>query len=69
MLVCMIRHLSNRMLPLAALALFSFAAPLWAQSISGTLVGTVTDPSGTVVPNANVVVTNENTGDQNYDPD
>src|SRR5437867_10155960 len=35
-----------------------------AQTISSTLLGTVTDPSGNVVPRAVVVVTNESTRDQ-----
>src|SRR2546425_12104347 len=34
------------------------------QTISSTLLGTVTDPSGNVIPKAVVVVTNESTGDQ-----
>src|ERR1051325_4171427 len=32
-----------------------------AQSITGTISGTVTDPTGAVVPAASVVLTNENT--------
>jgi len=35
-----------------------------AQTISGTLLGTVTDPSGTVVPKATVIAVNENTDEQ-----
>ena len=35
-----------------------FSAPLYAQAISGDLVGTVTDVSGAVVPNATVTATN-----------
>src|SRR5215831_4336917 len=39
------------------------AVPSFAQSItSGDIVGTVTDPSGAVVPNAKVTATNDNTG-------
>ena len=34
---------------------------LGAQSITGTISGTVTDPTGAVVPAAEVVLTNENT--------
>src|SRR5215813_7024996 len=34
------------------------------QTISGTLLGTVTDPSGNFIPGAVVVVINESTGDQ-----
>src|SRR5438046_10303469 len=36
------------------------------QTISSTLLGTVSDPSGNVVPRAVVVVTNESTGDQRW---
>ena len=46
------------------LALLSFAAPLLAQTTVGTgsLVGTVTDPSGAVVNGAKVTITNAATG-------
>ena len=33
-----------------------------AQSVSGTILGTVTDASGSVIPNAKVTVVNEGTG-------
>ena len=45
---------------LTMLALLS--APVWAQSTSSTLVGTVSDSTGAVVVGANVTVTNEGTG-------
>jgi outer membrane receptor protein involved in Fe transport len=35
---------------------------LEAQEITGTISGTVTDPTGSVIPNANVIVTNTGTG-------
>src|ERR1044072_2058506 len=35
-----------------------------AQTISSTLLGAVTDPTGNLIPKAVVVVTNESTGDQ-----
>jgi hypothetical protein len=44
-------------------ALF-FAVAGHAQTISGTLLGTVTDPSGNVIPRANVFAISESTGDQ-----
>ncbi|MBV9434771.1 MAG: carboxypeptidase regulatory-like domain-containing protein, partial [Acidobacteria bacterium] len=37
-------------------------APLFAQSIAtGTIVGTVTDPSGAVVPGADIAITDKTT--------
>lgn len=44
-------------LSLFGVLLFS-AAPSFAQQLTGQIRGTVTDPSGAVVPNATVVVTN-----------
>ena len=42
--------------------LLCVAAGLFAQSGSGTITGTLTDPSGAVVPSAAVVILNTNTG-------
>lgn len=45
----------------AALACLGFARTASAQAVAG-ITGTVTDPSGAVVPNANVTITNQATG-------
>ncbi|MDQ4120892.1 MAG: TonB-dependent receptor [Acidobacteriota bacterium] len=39
-----------------------FSAIVSAQTINGTIVGTVTDPQGAVVPGANVTILNNDTG-------
>ena len=36
-----------------------FATSALAQTIFGTILGTVTDPSGAVMPNVTVIVTNQ----------
>jgi hypothetical protein len=41
---------------------------LLGQAVTGTLLGTVLDPTGAVVPNANVTLTNEGTGVSNHMP-
>src|ERR1700744_5734856 len=41
---------------------------LLGQAVTGTLLGTVLAPSGAVVPNANVTLTNEGTGVTNHMP-
>jgi hypothetical protein len=43
--------------------LLAWAAPALAQSDRGTITGTVTDPSGAVVPNAKVTATNLDTNE------
>ncbi len=52
-----------RSLALAALAVFT-SATLSAQVVNGTISGTVTDPSGALVPHAHVLVHNDDTGVQ-----
>ena len=55
-----VRSKSLKYLPLLFLVLFLMPAVSFAQN--ATLVGTVTDPSGAVMPNVNVTVTNPATG-------
>jgi hypothetical protein len=49
---------------LGALCLVMLAAvpASWAQTVSGTILGSVTDPSGAVISNAKVTLINEGTG-------
>lgn len=54
------RVLRHRFL-LAALAIALSGPAAWAQSTFGSFIGTVTDPSGAVVPGATVTVTNTGT--------
>jgi hypothetical protein len=53
---------------LAVVASFIFVVTgsgrLFAQETTGSILGTVTDPSGAVIPGAQVVVTNRETGNQ-----
>ncbi len=55
---------TRTILQIAILAMICFALrmPVWAQFDTGTIVGSVTDPSGAVVPNASVTITNVDTG-------
>ena len=46
----------------ASVILLVLAVPLIAQAPTGTVVGTVTDPSGAVIQKATVTVTNKDTG-------
>ncbi len=40
----------------------TLSASVWSQAVTATLIGTVTDSSSAVVPNANVTITETNTG-------
>jgi hypothetical protein len=53
--------MARRWLQLASLFVIFFASPLFASGPTGTLTGTVTDPSGAVVPKARVMVRDEGT--------
>jgi len=57
-------HRWTRLFILALAAVIAFAAHsvLYAQSDNGSIVGTVTDQTGAVVPNATIDVTNADTG-------
>ena len=50
-----------RWVHVASLFFLSFALPLSASGPTGTITGTVTDPTGAVVSNARIVVHNEGT--------
>ncbi len=47
---------------LAGVLLLCAPVAVWAQAVTGTILGTVKDPSGAVVANATVTITNVNTG-------
>lgn len=46
----------------AVVFLLALSTPLIAQTPTGTIVGTVTDQLGAVLPNAVVTITNKDTG-------
>lgn len=60
MLTISTRPMRAALVVLAALAFFAAAAR--AQTITGSIRGTVTDPSGAVIPGASVTATNVSTG-------
>ncbi len=51
----------RRWLQFASVLILFVASPLYASGPTGTITGTVTDPSGAVVPKARVLVRNEGT--------
>jgi hypothetical protein len=59
--------MSASFLPAKQLVVFvialAFGAPLMAQTVSGTISGTVVDPAGQVIPGSTVNLINEATGD------
>jgi len=52
---------------LLGLLVFGFSQALWGQAVSATLVGTVTDNSGAIVPKANVTILENATGISHVD--
>ena len=52
----------RQVLLVLALAIAGMPVALAAQTVSGTILGTVTDASGSVIPNAKVTIVNEGTG-------
>ena len=55
-------HLSSAAALVFAFTLILLAPPAFAQQATGTVLGTVTDPQGAVMPGAKVTVTNTGTG-------
>jgi len=53
--------MARRWLQLASLLTIWIASPLFASGPTGTITGTITDPSGAVIPKARVTVRNEET--------
>src|SRR5215510_14713378 len=54
--------MSRRVLAICIAMAVGMAAPVFGQAVSGTILGTVTDVTGAVRPNAKVTVVNEGTG-------
>src|SRR5215469_7409329 len=52
-----------RIFAIAAVALLVLACggAVWSQTVQGVITGTITDPTGAVVPNATVTITNVGT--------
>src|SRR5579875_306153 len=55
------RHLRVLGLLVLAISVFSVAG-LWAQVDTGSITGTVTDPTGAIIPGATVTLVNQGTG-------
>ena len=47
---------------LAMFQIILLSSVAWAQALSGTIVGTVTDSTGAILPGVSVTLTNEGTG-------
>src|SRR5258708_40183745 len=59
------RLLRLALLPVITCAILLFATFAQAQEFRGTISGTITDPTGAAVPNAQVTITEKNTGTVN----
>src|SRR6266704_4386036 len=46
---------------IAAVLILASGGAVWSQTVQGVITGTVTDPTGAVVPNAMVTITNVGT--------
>lgn len=55
------RHLRSAIVALALFSVALFTGSAWGQISTGSVLGTVKDPSGAVIPGATVVITNVNT--------
>ena len=53
--------MASRWLQLAFLLILLVASPLFASGPTGTITGTITDPSGAVISKARVIVRNQET--------
>lgn len=58
----MIAVLRSRYAVIVGISLFLFGAPVWGQRTTADILGTVTDASGAVLPNAKIMVHNLDTG-------
>ena len=58
----MYKYLFLLLLICTILTLMFASSTAWAQATTGSIIGTVTDPSGAVVPSGNVTATNTQTG-------
>ena len=52
----------TRLCLLVMLCMSTLTLSVWGQNPTGTITGRVTDATGSIVPQASITVTNENTG-------